>query len=197
MSQLQAMKRANALFWLNCLAVRIGLIVVIPLIAILLHNTVQAQERVVYRAQLRNPFCNIPTIVLSGIRSHALATLNLNGRPVIYIAPEKVTGNKEYLAFLMAHECCHHRLGHLRQLSLRRNRAVIALTFENERMELEADCCAATVLAKSRNDMAIKEAARRMGAFGPMPTGAIGYPAGVIRAQLISQCARRSADSAR
>lgn len=175
-------------FWV----VQAALIAAILLTAILLHNGLQAQERVVYRLQLRNPFCNVPTIVLSGIRSHAQARLDENGQPVIFIAPEQVMGNKSYLAFLMAHECCHHQRGHLQQLAQRRSQAILALTFENQRMELDADCCAAAALTKSGNHLAVAEAARRMGAFGPMPTGAAGYPAGVMRAQLINQCARLS-----
>lgn len=176
-------------------AIQTGLVITTLFLAILLHNALQAQERVVYKTQLRNPFCDIPTIVLSGIRSHAQARLNENGQPVIYISPEQAAGNKSYLAFLMAHECCYHMRGHLQLLARRQNRPVLTMTFENQRMELDADCCAAAALAKSGNYLAIAEAARRMGAFGPLPTGANGYPAGVIRAENINQCAKVSENS--
>ena len=37
--------------------------------------------------------------------------------------------------------------------------------------------------------MRCEAAIRRMNAFGAMPTGAGGYPAGTMRAMLIKQCA--------
>ena len=67
-------------------------------------------------ARLHNAFCAIPTFLNSNIATQGLALIEASGRAVIYIGPEEATGSRAYRDFLMAHECCHHTLGHLQRL---------------------------------------------------------------------------------
>ena len=141
-------------------------------------------------SRLHNPFCKIPTYVSRAIGSQGLAQIDANGRAVIYIGREEVAGDRAYRDFLMAHECCHHTRGHLRRLKeLTRDNALLAMSFVNRSVELDADCCAGVTLARSGRSGAVREAARRMRSFGAMPTGAKGYPSGDMRAMLIEDCA--------
>lgn len=145
-------------------------------------------------SRIRNPFCKIPTFVSRAIGSQGLATLDSNGRGVILIGREEAEGNRAYRDFLMAHECCHQTRGHLQRLKeLSRENALLAMSFVNRSVELDADCCAGVALAKSGRQGAVREAARRMRSFGAMPTGADGYPSGDLRAMLIEDCAASGA----
>ncbi len=141
-------------------------------------------------SRIHNPFCKIPTFVSRAIGSQGLATIDSNGRGVIYIGREEAEGDRTYRDFLMAHECCHHTRGHLRRLrKLSRENALLAMSFVNRSVELDADCCAGVALARTGRQSAVREAARRMRSFGAMPTGADGYPSGDLRAMLIEDCA--------
>ena len=141
-------------------------------------------------SRIHNPFCKIPTFVSRGIGSQGLAMIDSNGGGVIYIGREEAEGDRAYRDFLMAHECCHHTRGHLRRLKeLSRENALLAMSFVNRNVELDADCCAGVALANAGRQGAVREAARRMRSFGAMPTGADGYPSGDLRAMLIEDCA--------
>ena len=148
-------------------------------------------------SRIHNPFCKIPTYVSRAIGSQGLAQIDANGRGVIYIGREEALGDRAYRDFLMAHECCHHTRGHLRRLKeLNRDNALLAMSFVNRSVELDADCCAGVMLGRARRQSAVREAARRMRSFGAMPTGANGYPSGDMRAMLIEDCAAGGATDA-
>jgi hypothetical protein len=147
--------------------------------------------------RLHNPFCAIPTYVSRKIGSQGFAQIEPSGRAVIYIGREEVAGDRAYRDFLMAHECCHHTRGHLQRLKeLNRDNARLAMSFVSRSVELDADCCAGAILAKTGRLSAVREAARRMRSFGAMPTGAQGYPSGDVRAMLIEDCALGSGSAA-
>jgi hypothetical protein len=149
-----------------------------------------AAEAPPHGSRLHNPFCTVPTYVSRTIGSQGLALIDDNGIGVIYIGREEAAGSRAYRDFLMAHECCHHTRGHLRRLKeLSRENALLALSFVNRSVELDADCCAGAALARMGRVAAVREAARRMHIFGAMPTGAGGYPSGDLRAMLIEECA--------
>lgn len=141
-------------------------------------------------ARLHNPFCTVPTYVNRATGTQGLALYEADGRGVIYIGREEASGDRAYRDFLMAHECCHHTRGHLKRLKeLNRDNALLAMSFVNRSVELDADCCAGVALAKAGRLAAVREAARRMRSFGAMPTGGKGYPSGDLRAMLIEDCA--------
>ena len=141
-------------------------------------------------SRIHNPFCPVPTYVSRNIGSQGLARIDANGVAAIYIGREEAVGDRAYRDFLMAHECCHHTRGHLRRLQeLSRDNALLAMSFINRSVELDADCCAGVMLGRTRRQSAVREAARRMRSFGAMPTGANGYPSGDMRAMLIEDCA--------
>jgi hypothetical protein len=141
-------------------------------------------------ARLHNPFCAVPTFVRRYLDTQGQALIEPGGRAVIFIGREEASGSRPYRDFLMAHECCHHSRGHLLRLKEKgRERALLSMSFVNRSVELDADCCAGIALAKAGRFGAIREAARRMRAFGAMPTGADVYPAGDLRATLIEECA--------
>jgi hypothetical protein len=147
-------------------------------------------------SRIHNPFCKIPTYVSRAIGSQGLALISANGQGVIYIGREEATGDRAYRDFLMAHECCHHTRGHLRRLKeLNRENALLAMSFVNRSVELDADCCAGVALSRMGRQGAVGEAARRMRSFGAMPTGAAGYPSGDVRAMLIEDCAAGGAST--
>lgn len=146
--------------------------------------------------RLHNPFCQIPTYVNRYIHTQGLALIEANGRAVIYIGQDEALGDRPYRDFLMAHECCHHTRGHLQRLrELSHEKALLAMSFVNRSIELDADCCAAAALARAGRSDAVSEAARRMRSFGAMPTGPGGYPSGDMRAMLIEECASGSESS--
>lgn len=140
--------------------------------------------------RLHNPFCSVDTFARRDLPSQGLALIELDGHTMIYLDLNEAAGDPAYRDFLMAHECCHHTRGHLRRLKKKdEERALLALSFVNRSLELDADCCAAVALAKAGKGAAVREAARRMRIYGVKPTGAGGYPAGILRADLIEQCA--------
>lgn len=140
--------------------------------------------------RLHNPFCSVDTFARRDLPSQGLALIELGGHTVIYLDLKEAAGDPAYRDFLMAHECCHHTRGHLRRLQKKgEERTLLAFSFVNRSLELDADCCAAVALANAGKLTAIREAARRMRIYGVKPTGAGGYPAGILRADLIEQCA--------
>ena len=140
--------------------------------------------------RLVNPFCSVATYSRRDLPSQGLALIEAGGRAVIYLDAMQAAVHSPYRDFLMAHECCHHARGHLQRLKKKgEERALLALSFVNRSVELDADCCAAVALANAGRREAVREAARRMRLYGAKPTGEGGYPAGIMRARLIEQCA--------
>lgn len=114
------------------------------------------------------------------------------GRPVIVVNGLTLREKPSYGRFLMAHECCHHTLGHVAMA--RENLGQVGpqpfyyIRPQLRRLELEADCCAARLLRDRQEEDGIEAGAAEMAAFGGKPTGAH-YPTGIERAENIRRCA--------
>jgi hypothetical protein len=139
-----------------------------------------------------NPYCEITTYVLPQFDEQASSTIDANDSPVILIDATMLRQNVPYAHFLMAHECCHHILGHVRltseslgQLGPQPFYYVRPLL---KTMELDADACAVKMLKQTKELEAIESAREQMLEFGNAPTGAY-YPTGVERAENIARAA--------
>src|SRR5215470_10464372 len=62
-----------------------------------------------------NPYCAIATYTLRDLPEQAMSTLDSSGRPVIVVSSSVLNDTPAYGRFLMAHECCHHTLGHVQR----------------------------------------------------------------------------------
>ena len=138
-----------------------------------------------------NPYCDIPTYTLRDVPEQAMSMLDSNGTPVIVVNLTTLVDKPSYGRFLMAHECCHHTLGHVARYHEEFGHVgpqpFFYIAPALKQMEIEADCCAVKTL-KSRNDMESIAAAREeMASFGDTPTGAY-YPTGNERAENIAKC---------
>ncbi len=141
-----------------------------------------------------NPYCAIATYRAREIPEQAMSVSDSSGRPVIVISDGTLTSDPSYARFLLAHECCHHSLGHVQRYRERRGavgpQPFFFIAPELKRLELEADCCAVGLL-RDRSELDGIDAARlAMMRFGAAPTGAY-YPTGIERANNIMSCARR------
>jgi hypothetical protein len=139
-----------------------------------------------------NPYCDVTTYTLGDLPEQAMSTLDSNGRPVIVVSASVLDQSPPYGRFLMAHECCHHTLGHVRdfheQLGHLGPQPFFYIAPKLKQMELDADCCAVKLL-RSMHEMESVEAAKQvMLGFGSAPTGAY-YPTGIERADNIDHCA--------
>jgi hypothetical protein len=126
-----------------------------------------------------NPYCAITTYVIG----------DAAGRPAIVIDASMLANERAYSHFLMAHECCHHVLGHVR-LTASKLGQLGPQPFYYVRpllkgMELDADACAVRMLTFTKEPDAIEAARTKMLEFGNAPTGAY-YPTGVERADNIA-----------
>ncbi len=136
-----------------------------------------------------NRYCRILTYIVKDLSGHARATVLENEEPVIYLDAFR-SKDAAYSRFLLAHECCHHTRGHLKRLQrYRRQGALLMLARTNHSLELDADCCAATILREEGDEAAIKAGQRVMEGYGVRPTGRR-YPAGLLRASVIGQCGK-------
>jgi len=139
-----------------------------------------------------NPYCAITTYVVGDFPEQATSTVDGNSRAVIALDASILKSDRPYAHFLMAHECCHHTLGHVRLTSARLGHLgpqpfyYIRPLLKN--MELDADACAARMLRLTHEPDAIDAARRRMLTFGNAPTGAY-YPTGVERSDGIARAA--------
>ena len=138
-----------------------------------------------------NPYCDIPTYTLRDVPEQAMSMLDSNGTPVIVVNVTTLVDKPSYGRFLMAHECCHHTLGHVARYHEEFGHVgpqpFFYIAPALKQMELDADCCAVKML-KSRNDMeSIDSAREEMDSFGDTPTGAY-YPTGTERAANITKC---------
>jgi hypothetical protein len=142
--------------------------------------------------EIENPYCPIKTYVLHDVAEQASSMTDRQGQPVIVVNALTLREDPAYSKFLLAHECCHHSLGHVanfkKGLGQVGPQAFHYIAPELKRMELEADCCAVKML-RERDDVDGIEAGRRaMSMFGAKPTGAY-YPTGIEREENISGCA--------
>ena len=139
-----------------------------------------------------NPYCGVTTYTLRDVPELAMSMLDSNGTPVIVVNAMTLTDQPAYGRFLMAHECCHHTLGHVGRFHEGFGHVgpqpFFYIAPQLKHMELDADCSAVKIL-KLKNEPDTIEAARTMMAkFGAKPTGAY-YPTGIERADNIARCA--------
>jgi hypothetical protein len=150
-----------------------------------------AQTARMWMPKTDNPYCNVDTYMLRDVPEQALSTHDSNGVPVIVVNATTLADNPPYGRFLMAHECCHHTLGHVgrfESLGQVGPQPFFYIAPALKQMELDADCCAIKML-KSKNDTdSIKSAREMMMSFGSNPTGAY-YPTGIERVDNIDKCA--------
>lgn len=142
-----------------------------------------------------NPYCDVATYLFPDLPEQAISTMDNDHNPVIVVSAMTMRETLPYAHFLMAHECCHHTLGHVKatqaQLGQLGPQPFFYIAPALKQMELDADCCAVKML-KARNEPESIEAAREtMAKFGDKPTGAY-YPTGVERANHIAECASQN-----
>jgi hypothetical protein len=139
-----------------------------------------------------NPYCDVTTYTLRDLPEQAMSTLESNGRPVIVVSSSVLDQSPVYGRFLMAHECCHHTLGHVRnfheELGHLGPQPFFYVAPKLKQMELDADCCAVKLLKSVHETDSIDAAKQMMLGFGAEPTGAY-YPTGTERADNIDKCA--------
>ena len=142
--------------------------------------------------EVDNPYCDIRTYKLRGVEEQASSMTDRLGRPVIVVNAMTLRDQPSYSRFLLAHECCHHTLGHVanakKGLGHVGPQAFYYIAPELKRMELEADCCAARLLRERHEDDGIDAGSVAMAEFGDKPTGAH-YPTGLERVDNIRRCA--------
>lgn len=142
--------------------------------------------------EVENPYCAIKTFKLRDVAEQASSMTDRQGRPLIIVSSLMLRYQPEYSKFLMAHECCHHTLGHVASVKNGLGQVGPQAFFYKapklKRMELEADCCAVKLLRERREMDGIRAGAEVMSQFGSRPTGAH-YPTGTERVENISSCA--------
>lgn len=138
-----------------------------------------------------NPYCDITTYTLREVPEQAMSMLDSNGKPVIVVSGVTMKERPDYGRFLMAHECCHHTLGHVRRyhegLGHLGPQPFFYIAPALKLMELDADCCAVRMLKFKHEADSIEAARSAMVEFGATPTGAY-YPTGTERADNIAKC---------
>ena len=141
-----------------------------------------------------NPYCAITTYQLRDVPEQAMSMLDSNDRPVIVVNAATLIATPAYAHFLMAHECCHHTLGHVRRFREGFGHVgpqpFFYIAPALKQMELDADCCAVRMLKFTREPDSIEAARTTMSDFGATPTGAY-YPTGIERAENIASCAAK------
>jgi hypothetical protein len=142
--------------------------------------------------EIENPYCAIKTYTLRDVAEQASSMTDRLGRPVIVVNTLTLRRQPAYGKFLLAHECCHHTLGHVANFKKDLNhvgpQAFFYLAPELKRLELEADCCAVKLMRERRDLDGIEAGRAAMSLFGAKPTGAY-YPTGIERADNIAGCA--------
>ncbi len=142
--------------------------------------------------EVANPYCDVRTYKLRGVAEQASSMTDRRGRPVIVVNAWTLRDKPNYSRFLLAHECCHHTLGHVTNAKKGMGhvgpQAFYYVAPELRRLELEADCCAVRLLRERREQAGIDAGAEAMSEFGDKPTGAY-YPTGAERVENIRKCA--------
>ena len=129
--------------------------------------------------------CGFPLLVAS-TPTVAQATRNRAGQPVIILDPvlQRQTERDRRL-FMIAHECAHHRMGHVSVASRRQRKMSRAVVRDQE---MSADCWAAETLARAGLDRTVRIMADRFFRSGFYSPGG-GYPSGLQRSTIIRECA--------
>jgi hypothetical protein len=139
-----------------------------------------------------NPYCDIATFLLPDFPEQATSLQDRTGQPVVVINSRTLSESPDYGQFLMAHECCHHTLGHVRRyyegLGHLGPQPFYYIRPQLRQMELDADSCAVKLLKGAHRTDAIEAARLTMSDFGDKPTGAY-YPTGTERAENIARAA--------
>ncbi len=142
-----------------------------------------------------NPYCDVTTYTLRDLPEQAMSTLNSNGRPVIVVSSTLLEQTPAYGRFLLAHECCHHTLGHVQryheELGHLGPQPFFYIAPQLKQMELDADCCAVKMLKSMHETDSIEAARQAMARFAAQPTGAY-YPTGIDRVDNIDKCAAQN-----
>jgi hypothetical protein len=136
-----------------------------------------------------NPYCDVSTYLLPDFPEQAMSTLDRNGRPVIVMSLRLMETEPAYGHFLLAHECCHHTLGHVRHFASLGQLGPQPFYYIRpalRNMELDADTCAVKMLKETHEPDAIEAGRLKMLSFGTKPTGAY-YPTGIERADNIAK----------
>jgi len=151
-----------------------------------------AQSARMWLPQTDNPYCDITTYTLRDVAEQGMSMLDSNGRPVIVVNGTTLAASPLYGRFLMAHECCHHTLGHVQRYHEGFGHVgpqpFFYIAPALKQMELDADCCAVKMLRFKHETDSIESAREAMVSFGDTPTGAY-YPTGNERADNIAKCA--------
>jgi hypothetical protein len=140
-------------------------------------------------SSIDNPYCDISTYLLPDFAEQATSMQDRNGRPVIVMSARLLATDPAYAHFLMAHECCHHTLGHVRRfagLGQLGPQPFYYIRPALRNIELDADTCAVKMLKATHEADAIEAGRLRMLSFGTAPTGAY-YPTGIERADNIAK----------
>ncbi|RVU38202.1 hypothetical protein EOI86_02585 [Hwanghaeella grinnelliae] len=125
-------------------------------------------------------------IFLKYTRHVSIAETAADGAKVILIDPLLTKrGNEFHKAFLIAHECAHHVLGHTSEDGLRRRWSSRRSVTDQE---LSADCWAAEALSRAGLSDFTTLMSKQMSQSGLFSPGG-GYPAGIQRATIIRKCA--------
>lgn len=139
--------------------------------------------------EMKNPYCTIKTVTRPKVEGWVRAIVSREGKRAIHV-DKRILARKHLSRFLIAHECCHHELGHLGSLSTKEAAQNMPRSQHlGKRFELDADCCAARLLAAANDRPALQNAKQFMFRYGPKPTG-FGYPSGLERSMVIRHCAK-------
>ncbi|MEL0167943.1 MAG: hypothetical protein VW877_07410 [Pseudomonadaceae bacterium] len=127
-------------------------------------------------------FCGIRVIVTPNAQ---IASAAMDGAgPVIYADPGVMANWTMSRVFTLAHECGHHRSGHVTPQGMWfRNQQFWATRAQ----ELEADCWAAEALSQTRDYADLNRTIHQFASQGPQMQGT--YPSGLERAQTVARCA--------
>lgn len=137
--------------------------------------------------------CGYP-IVSVITRTRAEAALDADGMPVVALDPSLWAPEEEaHRTFLIAHECAHHRLGHLAPGALAARRSNARVVTDHE---LSADCWAAEMLARDGLWEVVDAMIIRFYRAGMAAPGR-GYPPGVTRAQILYTCGQSGVEARR
>lgn len=151
-----------------------------------------AQAARMWLPKADNPYCDVTTYRARELPEQAMSLLDSNGRPTIIISGLALAEQPSYGRFLMAHECCHHKLGHVGRfregLGHVGPQPFFYIAPALRQMELDADCCAVKLLRERQEADSIVSAEQAMAEFGDKPTGAY-YPTGTERVDNIDKCA--------
>jgi hypothetical protein len=176
--------------WKGALALRLAIVAIAGIVAVL-GMPVGTAEAGRWLPEIENPYCPITIYKLRDVAEQATSTTDRMGHPVIVVNALTLLQDPSYAKFLIAHECCHHTLGHVTKykkgLGQVGPQAFFYLAPELKHLELEADCCAVKLLRERHELDGIDAGRRAMALFGTKPTGAY-YPTGIERAENILGC---------